>query len=365
MGTQGQPPTGQQARLDEQPPAQEAAAAPADRPLTPEEVKAQADMMKSVEEKRERTPNSELLNLILDKAAQQSFATQVVEAELVRDAFDQDWRLAKVFALSGQFSDIKGTTQIAAISTAMAKIQLGRSWGLTPGDSIEFIYFTNGRPAIMNELVAAKLQDAGWDWEIQYQRDGNWDKAEGRCTGCRLWIKKNGQLLLVAQRKANGDYVTDEAGAIAMRPVSVEFTKKDADLAQIWEKGKQVPLSSKWNFVAWPEDMFFMRCIGRFKKRHAPNVLRGARIQAEADDIEALEAGPQAGVGTVARSAREIMKEDGPESGAIKGENGTSEAGEARRPEGNGQQTAFTGVVDKTEPSQGRRPPVRPINERG
>ena len=72
----------------------------------------------------------------------------------------------------------------------MSKVQLGRSWGLTPGDAIQFIYFTNGRPAVMNELVAAKLLDAGWDWDIQYQREGSWEKPEGRCTGCRLWIRK-------------------------------------------------------------------------------------------------------------------------------------------------------------------------------
>ena len=70
--------------------------------------------------------------------------------------------------------------------------------------------------------------------------------------------------------------MTDKEGAVIMRPVAVEFTKKDADAAKIYENGQQVPLSAKWNFVSWPEDMYFWRCIGRLKKRHAANVLRGA-----------------------------------------------------------------------------------------
>lgn len=358
MGTQQTPPQG---RLDEQPQGPAQTAVPQDepqqRPLTEEEKKAAQQMLDSVEEKRPRTPNSDLLQLIVDSGDQQGYSRKIVEAELIRDAFDQDWRAAKVFALSGQFSDIKGTTQIQAISTAMAKIQLGRSWGLTQGDSIEFIYFTNGRPAVMNELVAAKLQDAGWDWEIQFQRDGSWEKSEGRCTGCRLWLKKNGSLLAFPLRNGDGQIAIDPETKLAiLRPVSIEFTKADADRAIIWEKGKQIPLTSKWNFVSWAEDMYYWRCVGRLKKRYAPNVLRGAKIQAEAEDIVAghefvditpVSAGP---------SAREQMREttetlsiDAPSANGNNATNSSSPSNQSTAPP----PTQTSGV----------RRPVRPINQ--
>ena len=53
----------------------------------------------------------------------------------------------------------------------------------------------------------------------------------------------------------------------------------------IWEKGKQIKLSDKWNFQSWTEDMYFWRALSKFRRRHAPNVLRGAITREEAEEI--------------------------------------------------------------------------------
>jgi hypothetical protein len=61
----------------------------------------------------------------------------------------------------------------------------------------------------------------------------------------------------------------------------------------IWEKGKQIPLSEKWNFKAWPRDMYYWRAIGRVKKYHAPHVLRGASLREEALETMPTDFAPQ------------------------------------------------------------------------
>jgi hypothetical protein len=222
----------------------------------------------AVEEKAQpRRATLDLLEIISETEGRQSYAKELIGAELTRDLFDQDWRLAKVFAASGVFADITGVTQEQAIATAMAKIQIGRSWGITPGDSMQFIFFTNGKPSVQNELVASKMRAAGFDWDI------DWKKEAGRCVGCTLWLKR---------KDASGAYlpILDREG----NEVSVAFSKTEADAAMIWEKGKQIPLSDKWNFKSWPQDMYFWRCIARAKRWYATDVLRGAATVDEAEE---------------------------------------------------------------------------------
>jgi hypothetical protein len=219
----------------------------------------------------------EMLKILADGELRENYIRAIVNAELERDSFDMDQRRARVFAISGKFDDLKGETVEQAIASAMSKIQLGRSWGLSPTDSIRYIYWTNGRPNIENEIVASKMKQAGYNW------DADWDetveqyknKPWKRCTGCTLWLKKYNpatkQYEPVLDRKGN--------------PVSESFTEADADHAMIWEKGKQIPLSSKWNFQSWPRDMYYWRTIGRLKKYHLPEILRGAITRAEVLDV--------------------------------------------------------------------------------
>ena len=215
-----------------------------------------------------------------DSDRRNNWINSLVDVEVARQTYAQDRALAREFAISGQFDDIKGTSMEQAVATAMVKIQLGRAWGFNAADSIRYIYFTNGRPALENEIVASKLQQAGYDWDVEFLEETGQHKGKPwqRCVGCKLWLKKvvNGRMEPLLDR--NG------------QPISVAFTEADADHAMIWEKGKQIPLSEKWNFRAWARDMYYWRCIGRVKKYHAPHVLRGASLRDEALEVMPADA---------------------------------------------------------------------------
>jgi hypothetical protein len=218
----------------------------------------------------------EQLALLPDNERRTLWINSLVEAEVARQNYAQDRALAREFAICGQFDDIKGTTLEQAVATAMVKIQLGRAWGFNAADSIRYIYFTNGRPAVENEIVASKLQQAGYDWDVEWLEEEVQHKGKPwrRCVGCKLWLRR-----MNAQQRY--EPMLDRAG----EPISVAFTEGDADHAMIWEKGKQIPLSQKWNFVSWARDMYYWRTIGRVKKYHAPHVLRGAMLREEALEV--------------------------------------------------------------------------------
>jgi hypothetical protein len=228
-----------------------------------------------------RITAQDLMHAPVDKERIAGWISQLVDAEVARQNYAYDRALAREFALSGQFDDLKGATAEQAIATAMVKIQLGRSWGFNAADSMRYIYFANGRPSIENEIVAAKLQQGGYDWDVEWLEEEAQHKGKPwrRCVGCRLWIKKWNaqQQLYVAITDRNGE------------PVSVAFTEADADHAQIWEKGKQIPLSQKWNFQSWGRDMYYWRTISRVKKYHAPHVLRGGVSREEALEMMPLD----------------------------------------------------------------------------
>src|ERR1017187_9011394 len=216
-----------------------------------------------------------LLDRIVDANERDRRARDMIESDLARELFAADGRLARVFATSGAFSDIKGTTANQAIAMAMTKIRLGRSWGMNEGDSMMYIFFTNGRPSVMSEYLASKLAKSGIGWSPAFDED-----KDGRCTGCTLMILKNGESLM----EPDPTDPNPDPAKRRKRWARVSFTKADADKAMIWEKGRQIPLSSKWNFVSWPEDMYFWRCISRLKKRYAPDILSGAVSVDEAQE---------------------------------------------------------------------------------
>jgi len=231
---------------------------------------------------QDRRATLELLQIVGAAGMLQQFAQGIIEAELSRDSFNQDYRLARVFATSSVFSDIKGQTEMQAIATAMAKIQLGRSWGLTPADAMQFIYFTNGRPAIMNELIAGKIREAGYDWDPQWTEDG------GVVNGCTLWLKKWNS------ETSKFEPVKDHGG----KDISVSFTKAEASRSQIYENGKQIPLTEKWNFKSFPREMYYWRCVARLKKFYLTDILRGAVSVDEAQELPPTGEAPEAGPGT-------------------------------------------------------------------
>jgi len=228
----------------------------------------------------------EQLAMLPDDERRANWINGMVEAELARQHYAYDKAMARDFAISGVFDDIRGQTSEQAIGAAMVKIQLGRSMGITAPDAMRYVYFTNGKPNVENELVAAKLQQAGYGWDPEFDYEEVADKGKRpwkKCVGCTLYLKKwDGATRTykpMLDRKGN--------------QVTQSFSLADAEHAQIWEKGKQIPLSDKFNYQSWPSDMYYWRCIARVKKYHAPHVLRGLRLKEEAFDVIPGDAPPE------------------------------------------------------------------------
>ncbi len=247
---------------------------------------------------QQRYPMREMLTILKDMgdpALFEAFAKDIVEREVAQALFMQDHQLARVFAMSGEFDGLKDKQPEQAVATAMSKIQLGRSWHMEPADAMQHVFFTNGKPSVQNEFIASRMRDSGIDWEIEWHRD-----AKGECVGCTLWPKRlqTDSTWAPIMERVNGKTV----------PSSIAFTKKNADMALVWEKGKQIRLSEKWNFVSWAEDMYYWRCIARLRRRYAPNILSGIPMRAEAEDAipEPKHIGGAESDGVESTAAREV-----------------------------------------------------------
>ena len=230
----------------------------------------------------------------------------LVDAEVARQTFAQDKALAREFALCGKFDDIKGSTAEQSIATAMVKIQMGRAWGMNQADSVRYIYFVNGKPAIEQEIVASKLRAAGYDWDVEWLEETVQHKGRPwqKCIGCTLWVKR-----INPQTRA-AEPLLDRNG----KQVSVSFTEADADHAEIYEKGQVKKLSQKANYQSWARDMYYWRSISRLKKYHAPDVLRGAVTREEALEMMPAEVQPpEMGPREIAAPAESPVEQADPE----------------------------------------------------
>lgn len=223
----------------------------------------------------------ETLEILKDAGLMDAMGRELVEREVAAALYDQDFRVARMFAASGYFSDVKGEDEDQSIAKAMTKLQLGRSWNMVPADAIQHIYLVNGRPAVQNEYLASKMRDAGLDWEIEWMRDAN-----GDCIGCKLWpsrlsgVTTDGKTVYAAiMERVNGESV----------PASVTFTKAQADKIKVKEDSKWISLSEKSTYQAYAEDMYFWRCIARLRRRYATNVLSGVLTRSEAEELPSVE----------------------------------------------------------------------------
>ena len=219
------------------------------------------------------TPMREMLTILKetgDASLFQQFATDIIQRELAVARFGQDSQLARVFAASGAFNGINGTDQ--GVALAMTKIQLGRSWNMEIADAMKSVFFINGRPSVESSYLAAQMQNAGISWDIEWDEDNT-----KRCTGCHLHLKRwnpDTKKFDPIMGKVNG----------VERQAVVSFTKMDADTAMVFENGKTIKLSEKFNYQSWPGDMYFARCVSRARTRYCPNVLSGVMTREEAED---------------------------------------------------------------------------------
>lgn len=195
------------------------------------------------------------------------------------ESFKQKQRLAHLFAKSGCFADIKGTqSPEQAIAQAFVKIELGESMGFSPAESMQGVQLIQGTPAVNAQLRAARMQRAGYHWDIDWFED-----AQGICHGCRLWLYRNGKPLLKPLRGDDGSIVHGEDGKPLLEHVSVSFTRKDAEMlkTQIWEgpqgarTKREASVLEKDNWKNTPRNMYFARCVTNAQRFHAPGVLSG------------------------------------------------------------------------------------------
>jgi hypothetical protein len=243
----------------------------------PEETKTDALPVKQPETAlapvQKSYPMREMLTILKetgDAELFRSFAHDIIEREVAQSRFGQDAQLARTFAESGAFDGISGTNQ--GVALAMTKIQLGRSWNMAVSDAMKSLFFINGRPSVESSYLAAKMQDAGLSWDIAWDQD-----KDGTCTGCHLHLKRWNP------DTKKYDPITGAVNGVTSQAV-VSFTKRNADNAMVFEGGKKIRLSEKFNYQSWGEDMYFARCVSRVRTRYAPNVLSGVMTREESED---------------------------------------------------------------------------------
>jgi hypothetical protein len=181
--------------------------------------------------------------------------------------FEFQQRSARLFAMSGLFADIKGQTVEQSLAQAFVKIALGDSMGFSPAEAMTGIDIIQGRVSVGSSLRAARMQRAGYDWDILQLDD----------KGCRLRLKLNGRPLM--QEEIDG-----ETGEVTEVPVIISFTAEDAARAN---------LLGKDNYKKNPRNMFFARAITNAQRWFAPGVL-GVDIlsREEALDLDPLPSAP-------------------------------------------------------------------------
>ncbi len=214
-----------------------------------------------------------LLEQIVDDHDKRALIGQEVE----RRQFSNNLNLATALANSGYFTDASDKWK------ALAKIEIGRSWGLSAADSMRHILMVNGKPSLENEVIAAKLRAKGWDWE-PYFIGG----TGANCKGVRLFIKRDGQPFLRVRRDDNGNPVLGEDKQPVMEQVVVEFLEADAKLIKVFENSKQVSILEKkgpWT-DGWRGNMMYWRAIAQFRRFYANDVLNGMQSVDEVSDYQ-------------------------------------------------------------------------------
>jgi hypothetical protein len=151
------------------------------------------------------------------------------------------WMLAQGFFNSGLFPNTKNAYG------AMAIIELGREIGVPPMIALNTINIIEGKPAMAGQLMLALIERHGIKVEI-VQKD-----------------KKACRLTLTHQGKA---------------PFTETVTIEDA--AQIKDKSGKA-LTDKINWLNYPEEMLFWRCLAKGARAYCPDVILGLYGQEELD----------------------------------------------------------------------------------
>lgn len=201
-------------------------------------------------------------------------------AEIQKFEFQQ--RCARLFAASGLFADIKGQGESQSIAQAFVKIALGDSMGFNPAESMTGIDIIQGRVSVGSSLRAARMQRAGYSWDILQLDD----------KGCRLRMRFKGAPLMCEQ-------IDDATGEISEVPAIVSFMVEDAARAG---------LAGKDTYKKNPRNMFFARAITNAQRWYAPGIL-GVDILSTEEAIDMEPATQDNGLAAKATSVANGIKE--------------------------------------------------------
>lgn len=187
-------------------------------------------------------------------------ATPEFHREVERYEFDLS--MARMFAQSGLFNDIKGFEPAQAVAAAMTKISLGRTMGFTPAESMQGVEVVLGRLSIGSHLRAARMKRYGFDWKFI--------KHDEKGCSIRLYYK--------------GHPLANEDGSAAI----VSFGEADAEKAKLIKKDG--------GYEKNPKNMYFCRAISNAQRWYAPEALGAAGTELPSTEelfgMEAMESAP-------------------------------------------------------------------------
>jgi hypothetical protein len=264
------------------------------------------------EPQRPQSEGRQFFEAVIDKT---SAEMQRLKFEEERFSFQQ--RRAKLFASSGLFTVKERGQELpldVAIAQAMVKIELGEAMGFSPAESLQGIHVINGQTAISSALRAARMQSAGYSWDLE------WSGTEEDCTGVRVWLYYKGKPL------------TTRGGEQA----SVAFLKRDAEkmLTTItdWDgvpsggkpNKRRVSILEKDNWKMSPRNMYFARAITNAQRFYAPAVLSvnlpSIEEAQEAEPAEPVARGSVTAAEDVAERKIEELERQRSEQGTASGE---------------------------------------------
>ena len=206
------------------------------------------------------------------------------ELIIQRAKLDYSQRLAKMFAYSGCFADVKDQREDVSIAKALVKIKLGESMGFSEAEAMTGIDIIQGRVAVGASLRAARMQRAGYSWPNMICTD----------EGCWVPLVFQGQPMMQQKVNAQGEIELNKDGSPVMVQVVVSFTLRDAQKAG---------LAGKDNYKKDPSSMYFARAITRAQLRYGPGVL-GVDILDTYEAGEIIDAAP-----VMTRDGREPVHE--------------------------------------------------------
>lgn len=202
------------------------------------------------------------------------------EAQRIKNTLNLAGLLSKVPALSGVKPGATLEEREQAKYESFAKIEIGAEIGLKPAESLRAIYFDqNGAGIDIHTRVAMAIATGRHRFKIQHLNE----------TGASIqWFQKR------------------EGQWHACEPTRV--TREQLRGTQVWEKGKQIPITEKWNYKSWWEDMVYGFCQRRNIRRYAPET-QGSFAIAPAEEEVMEDAGVTEGAPMTAERHAENVDE--------------------------------------------------------